>query len=111
MGEGRTKPKRAIVRFERAGEAGRRVAGIAAAARIVRDLAEAGVTEAWLKLPPGVRLDAAAEADLRRLGGPLELHISEDGLPEGIEAEESLLDLAGDRHVPSAAAILKLTGK
>jgi phosphatidylglycerophosphate synthase len=107
MGPDRIRAKRAIVRFERAGAAGRRVAGVAAAARIVRDLAEAGVAEAWLALPPGDRLDAAAMADLDRLSGPLDVRIADDGL----EADADMERLAGDRLVPSAAAILKRTGK
>jgi CDP-L-myo-inositol myo-inositolphosphotransferase len=111
MGQDRIPAKRAIVRFERAGEAGRRVAGIAAAARIVRDLAKAGVAEAWLALPPGDRLDAAAMADLDRLAGTIEVRLGEGGLPDGVEAEAALICLDGDRLVPSATAILKQTGK
>ncbi len=103
MGQDRIPAKRAIVRFARAGEAGRRVAGVAAAARIVRELAEAGLAEAWLALPAGDALDAGAAADVRRLAGPLEVRVASGDLPAAIEGREDVRRLAGNRLVAAQA--------
>ena len=47
-------PSQAVVVFASARQADRRIAGVSAAARIVRELAEAGFTESWLELPVGL---------------------------------------------------------
>ena len=57
----------AAVEFGSAGAADRRVAGVSAPGRVVRELATAGYAEAWIDLPPGQRLAAATQADLARL--------------------------------------------
>ena len=61
----------AAVTFASARAAERRIAGVAAAARVVRDLAEAGFAETRLVLPRGATLGQAAWRDLRRLGGAM----------------------------------------
>lgn len=99
------------------------VAGVAAAARILRELEQAGFDRAWLLLPAGETLSAAAKADVQRLAGRL----------SAVEAHEApagpvALRLPGDRLVPAACigksneglrldgpdagkAILRATGK
>jgi CDP-L-myo-inositol myo-inositolphosphotransferase len=62
---------RQVVAFASAREADRRVAGVAAAARVVHDLAEAGVAEAWLTLGPDAMLAPATVADIERLRGAM----------------------------------------
>jgi phosphatidylglycerophosphate synthase len=95
MTSAQTVPRSAIVSFGSSGAARRRIAGVAAAARIVRELAQAGVEEAWLLLPPADSLDARATADLRRLAGPLAVRIGPENLPAG----QDVLRLTGDRLV------------
>src|SRR5688572_17221423 len=104
MGSEPTPPARAIVTFAKAGEAGRRIAGVAAAGRIVRELAEAGFAEARLRLPAGDRLGATAMEGVRRLAGSMKVEIgSRDsaGGPESPAGEDVLL-LSGDRLLPAA---------
>lgn len=61
----------AAVEFDSALDAGRRVAGVAAAARIVRELALAGFVEAWIVIRSGEPLDRAAVADIDRLASAM----------------------------------------
>jgi len=86
-----------LLTFDSADQAGRRVAGIATAARIAREAAEAGFDAAWLALPPGRALDAAAEADVRRLAGGMPVRIVAAGASVG-----AALRLPADRLVPAA---------
>ena len=90
-------PREAIVRFGETGAAARRVAGLAAAARIVRELAEAGIARAWLLLPEGDALDAAARDDLRRLAGKMDVRLAEGALPAEAPQESEALILDGNR--------------
>ena len=53
MGSEKTGAGKVLVTFASVGEAGRRVAGVAAAARIVRTLALAGHDRIWLAVPGG----------------------------------------------------------
>ncbi|TFI58612.1 CDP-alcohol phosphatidyltransferase family protein [Sphingomonas parva] len=93
----------ATVVFAGAAEANARVAGVAAAARIVRALAEAGFAEARLEFRGGGALDAAAAADVERLAGPLCVQTA----PAVSEAEGLRLD--GAWLVPAAALAGKAT--
>ena len=70
-------PATAAVRFASGRAADRRVAGVAVAARIVRELAEAGFATAWLAVPAGEAIDAAAMRDVRRLAGAMDVRIGE----------------------------------
>lgn len=76
--------------------ASRPVAGVAAAARILRELDQAGFDKAWLLLPAGEMLSAAARADVERLAGRLsavEVHEAPAG-PVAVR-------LTGDRLIPA----------
>jgi 1L-myo-inositol 1-phosphate cytidylyltransferase / CDP-L-myo-inositol myo-inositolphosphotransferase len=90
------------VRFASADEAGRRVAGVAAAARIVREMADARVAEVWLAMPPDEALDEAAQADLVRLSGTTTVRFG--------EPPHNAAWLPGDRLVPAAALGSYLSG-
>jgi phosphatidylglycerophosphate synthase len=67
--------QRHAVAFATGRDADRRIAGVAAAARVVRGLAEAGAGEAWLTIGDGAALAPATLADIARLRGALELRI------------------------------------
>src|SRR5688572_28991483 len=86
-----------VVAFDSVREACRRIAGVSAAGRIVRELAEAGLAVAWLDLPAGETLDAAATADVRRLAGTMEVR---NGRPR---SGESFVELPGDRLIGATA--------
>lgn len=107
MGSEKSAPAQALlhaVAFETGGEADRRVAGVAAAARVVRSLAEAGAGETWLIIGDGVPLAPATLEDIERLRGMTEVRI--------VAAEEAPADLP---RIPapamSAMAILRGTAK
>jgi CDP-L-myo-inositol myo-inositolphosphotransferase len=93
-------PAAAIVTLSCAEQASRPIAGVAAVARIVRELAEAGFDEARLILPEGQALGKEAASDVDRLAGGMSVKIA------AVEAEAALnrdaLRLGGDRLVPAA---------
>ena len=93
----------AIVTFASGAAASRRVAGVAAAARIVRELAEAGFARAWLVLPSGDRLSEGAAEDVRRLSGALDARETHEA-----PADPEATHLPGDRLI-APATIGKLT--
>ena len=97
MGSGQG-AKAASVTFESGRCASRRIAGVAAAARIVRELAEAGFAEAWLLLPEGERLSASAHEDIGRLAGSMKVEI---GPCPSARLSNGLLKLEGNRLVPA----------
>lgn len=89
-----------VIRFAGALEASRRVAGISAAGRFVRELAEAGVAQAWILLPPGHALSAGAALDVARLAGACEIRFAAaDALPESAETPARTVILPGSRLV------------
>jgi phosphatidylglycerophosphate synthase len=92
-------PSTAAVAFGSVGEAERRIAGVAAAARIVRELAAAGFAETWIELPAGAAPGRAAMEDIRRLAGPMEVRIGE------APASESIARFRGNRLIPAAAIV------
>ena len=105
-------PAAAAVRFASGREADRRVAGVAVAGRIVRELAESGFATAWLAVPAGEAIDASAMNDVRRLAGKMDVWIGEP--PANTQAvivppdRADSVDLAG----PGAGReILRRTGK
>lgn len=66
---GQTANRAAVTYFASAAEADRRIAGVAAAARIVKSEADSGSREIWLALGDGAPLASATEADIERLRG------------------------------------------
>jgi 1L-myo-inositol 1-phosphate cytidylyltransferase / CDP-L-myo-inositol myo-inositolphosphotransferase len=113
------KGRSALVAFESGALAGRRIAGVAAAARIVREIAEAGFDAAWLALPPGQDLDAAAGADVRRLAGTMPVRIVAADAPVGatlrlpadrLVTAAVLREMAGGAPLPDDAGLLRLDG-
>lgn len=102
--DGRQTLSVAEVAFASAGAAARRIAGVSAAARIVRELAEAGFTSAWLVLPAGEAFDRRTWNDVQRLAGAMEVRIGEP--PAG----ESRAVLPGDRLVPAPSIPAFLAG-
>jgi phosphatidylglycerophosphate synthase len=84
-------PERQAVAFAGAREADRRVAGVAAAARAVRDLAGAGAAEAWLTLGPDATLAPATMEDIERLRGTMRVMVARAGeAPPGLIAAPAL---------------------
>ena len=86
-----------MVTFATAQDAERRVAGVAAAARIVRELAAAGFAGAWLALPEAKALGADALRDVDRLRGSMPVDLVEPG----IELDGEIVRLSGSRLVPA----------
>jgi CDP-L-myo-inositol myo-inositolphosphotransferase len=107
MGSEKSAPieaQRHAVAFASGREADRRVAGVAAAARVVRSLAEAGAGETWLTIGDGAPLAPATLEDIERLRGMTEVRIA---LPE--EAPADLPQVLAPAM--SATAILRGTAK
>ena len=118
---------RAVVNFVSAAQANRHIAGLPVAARLVREIAEAGFTELWLVLPSGQDLDRTTREEVERLRGGLTIR-SSNVPPTGAAVilastelvpaamlrdppariEDSIIRL--DRH-DASARILKQTGK
>ena len=94
----------AAVSFGSAIEASSHVAGIPAAARVVRELADRGFSGAILVIPDAEGLTARTKAEIDRFRGGLEIRIRTD-LPDG-QAAMTVADL-----LPSAEAILRASGK
>ena len=113
------KGRSALVAFDSAALAGRRIAGVAAAARIVREIAEAGFDAAWLSLPSDQDLDAAAGADVRRLAGTMPVRMVAADAPLGtalrlpadrLVPAAVLREMAGGAPLPADAGLLRLDG-
>ncbi|HEY7807532.1 MAG TPA: CDP-alcohol phosphatidyltransferase family protein [Croceibacterium sp.] len=118
---------RAVVGFATAREAQRPVAGVPVAARILRELARAGFTDAWIEVSDGLPIDAPALAEIRRLAAAMTVHLQAppEDLPvvrfpaDRLIAAEAIPDfLAGVPYpftrldTPGATAeILRGTGK
>ena len=97
-------PATAVVTFVSAYEAERRIAGVSAAGRIVRELAEAGVANVWLSLPSGETVGPDARDDVARLARSTAVRFGE---PDG---GADALHLPGNRLVPAAAITAYLRG-
>jgi CDP-L-myo-inositol myo-inositolphosphotransferase len=65
---------KAVVGFGTAREAERPVAGIPAVARMLREVARAGFTDAWVEVSAGPSIDAATTAEIHRLAPLLRVH-------------------------------------
>ena len=112
MGNGETERPAAIVGFASADQASRRVAGVAAAARAARQLAEPGGRPIWLAVPGGGPLTQAAMTDLDRLVGVGAVPIVDSHLLPGLLDQHGI---PAENVVPAAemrdSDILKATGK
>ena len=94
----------AIIRFESARAAGQRIAGVAAAARIIRELDAAGARRVWIVIGDGGRLPAEARSDCDRLASGLEVdEISESRLAGAEAGSSGIAILSGDHLIPAAA--------
>jgi len=78
------------IAFGSAGAADRRIAGVAAAARMLREVEVAGFTKARLDLPAGQMLDPRTVADIKRLAGSLKVEL-------GPSSDEAVMRLPADR--------------
>ena len=97
-------PGIAAISFADAAAAGRPIAGVAAAARIVRELAEAGMVEAWLEIGGKDTLSSDALEDIERLSGATRVQIVRDGTPEPLaRAKGNMLRVPGDWLIPAEA--------
>jgi CDP-L-myo-inositol myo-inositolphosphotransferase len=116
----------ACVIFENADQANNIAAGLPVAARMVRELSEAGFAETWLVFPATGRLTRYAWEEVRRLGGAMTVRVSAAAPPDGTTVtifgeglipakalrEGRLQDVAIRFDEPSAGwRILKATGK
>jgi CDP-L-myo-inositol myo-inositolphosphotransferase len=79
---GSKKTGTAIAAFPSASAAGRLIAGVAAAARAVRKLADDDVASVTLRIGDGAALDAATRADIERLRGATEVRVEAGPGPE-----------------------------
>ena len=113
MGSEKTGAGKVLVTFASAGEAGRRVAGVAAAARIVRTLALAGHDRIWLAVPGGGPLPAKAQEDVRRLSEGATVDLVDGNALEGARIGHSEIEGLAILAAPhlTSMAILKTTGK
>jgi phosphatidylglycerophosphate synthase len=101
---GPAQAQRHAVAFATGREADRRVAGVAAAARVVRGLAEAGAGETWLTIGDGATLAPATLEDIERLRGMTAVRI--------VAPHEAPADLPADpAPALSSMAILRGTAK
>jgi phosphatidylglycerophosphate synthase len=90
MGSEKSAPSEAqrhAAAFATGREADRRIAGVAAAARLVHDLAQAGAGETWLAIADGKPLGRATLDDIERLRGMTEVRIV---LPADVPADLAL---------------------
>jgi phosphatidylglycerophosphate synthase len=107
MGSEKSAPMQAQrhnVAFPTGREADRRVAGVAAAARVVQGLAQAGAGETWLTIGDGKALAPATLEDIERLRGMTRVRV--------VAPAEAPADLpATPAPAMSAMAILRGTAK
>ena len=97
-------PSGVAIEFPSARAASRRVAGVAAAARIIRELSEAGVSSVWVSVIGNQPVNAAAMRDIARLAGGTIVSI---GAPP---ADERVVTIPGERLIPAEALPAFLAG-
>jgi 1L-myo-inositol 1-phosphate cytidylyltransferase / CDP-L-myo-inositol myo-inositolphosphotransferase len=90
-----------VIAFASALEADRRVAGVAAAARAVRELAQSGVSDIRLKLGGGPPLAPATLADIERLRGACAVRIECDAEATATAPSVSSWDIVRRTAKPS----------
>jgi phosphatidylglycerophosphate synthase len=98
----------AIVRFESGRDAGRRIAGVAASARILRELEAGGVRRAWLVTADGEPVSAEARQDTERLAPGLEVREIPEARLAGGHAGASGIAIFSGEHVIPAALVRRL---
>ncbi len=102
---GETADRAAITFFASAAEADRRIAGVAAAGRIVKNLADGGHRDAWLAIGDRARLARATLDDVDRLRGVMAVRIL-------AAAELGAADLSSAAaSVPSSWDLVRRTAK
>ncbi|MBU6268745.1 MAG: CDP-alcohol phosphatidyltransferase family protein [Sphingomonadales bacterium] len=75
------KPDRALIAFADTDAAEARIAGLPAAARVVREAALAGLRECWLEAGPDWTPSASTRIEVARLCGGMAVHLPGDGMP------------------------------
>lgn len=95
----------AVVRFGTAHEAQRLIAGVPVAARILRELALAGFSDAWIDVGSMESLDAPAMAEIRRLAPAMAVHV--EAPPAAVEASP----FPADQLIAAEAIPAFLAGK
>ena len=112
MGSEKSDVRGTVVVFDSLADAERRVAGVAAAARIARDCAQSGQSRIWLAVPGGGPFGRETNGDLERLAAHADVETwKAEQLGDLLEevGPESLTVLAAT--IPLAADILRATGK
>lgn len=99
-------PHRALIGFANPQAAESLVAGLPAAARVVREAALAGVRECWLEAGPGWAPSRALRREVDRLRGAMHVHFPDDGSTR--PGSGRMLFVAGDA-LPSARQLAGAT--
>lgn len=101
----------AIVRFRSGRDAGRRIAGVTAAARIIRELDEAGARRVWLVAEDGETISPEVAEDCARLAPGLEIgQVADARLAASHAGASGIAILSGDYVIP-AASLRPLLGR
>lgn len=103
----------ALLHFADARAASRRIAGVAAAARIVRELKLGGAGAAWIVLDEGGDLTGQAWTDMKRLAPDMLVRVLERAeLPAALSglARSPTMDLPAGQLIPAAAIRRHLAG-
>lgn len=87
----------AAINFTGADQADRMVAGLPVAARLIRELAEAGFAAVWLIMPATKNLSPRSWREIRRLKGAMTVHIAQ------VPPAQVDITLAGDILIPAAS--------
>ena len=95
----------AVIDFGTARAAQRPVAGVAVAARILRELALAGFTVAWIGVSSGQTIDPLILAEIHRLAPGMKVHV------EAPPATARIARFPADRLIPAAAIPDFLAGR
>ena len=85
--------------------AARRIAGVSAVGRIVRELAEAGFAAVWIDIADRASIGARAIEDVRRLAGPMAVHFAASPDETGVAAMPS------NRLIPAETIAAYLAGE
>lgn len=100
------KPEQALIAFPDAAAAEALIAGLPAAARVVREAAQAGLRECWLDAGPGWSPSTRLRSEVKRLGGAMLVHWPDGDAPPA--AKHSLLLVRGET-LPTAWSIAGAT--
>lgn len=100
------KPERALIAFPDAAAAETLIAGLPAAARVVREAAQAGLRECWLDAGPDWSPSSRLRIEVQRLAGAMRVHWPDGDPPPA--AKESVLLVRGET-LPTAWSIAGAT--